>query len=61
MAKHKKPTIPKTNTFMIPIDHSKRPCFIVVEMIKAGKTSKPFIDRKKKEKRERCRKPMADE
>lgn len=61
MSKRKKVTIPKTNTFSIPFDHDKRPCQIVVAMIQAGKSSKPFIDRKKKENKGRCRNPKGDE
>lgn len=54
MAKHKQ-HVPKSNKFTIPMDQTKRPCFLVVEMIKAGKTEKTFVDRKKKENKDRCR------
>lgn len=45
---------PKGNKFTIERD-SKRPCFLVVEMIKTGKSHKILPDKKKIANKESCR------
>lgn len=55
MAK-KNPKVPKGNKFTIPIDLTKRPCFLVMSMIENGQAKPKIVpDKKRKENKESCK------
>jgi hypothetical protein len=56
----KKPN-PKTNNFVIPSDPLDRRSTLVESMIEKKRSSKVFSDKKKEEKKDRCRKKDVDE